>query len=334
MPYLSIAERIMGAFHQGVAPDPEEMRWILNPLRYLIDVGKERIGEIVLVSGSNEKAPEPGKDGDDSDSESDRRYRWQMKFKRLEREQLDEAQRQEIEELRSYGERAKIEISVLDPNEVVSVSLRDRPAIWEFLPYNDRKFLSGKEETFLREICAKSADLFRNRGGERTKLKEIKKIYEEIFGSSNNNHISLFLYGGLPINLKSAQNIRVCSKLMGNGEEKPLVFEMLNVSILYTGDGNLKQRRYEKFEKFLHRDRIDRICVLQVPHHGSKYNWHKGLANKIDPCISVFCAGSSNRHGHPHSSVFEDFELTKRVWVNEYCKFPFSLCFKYVSYSP
>lgn len=50
------------------------------------------------------------------------------------------------------------------------------------------------------------------------------------------------------------------------------------------------------------------IFAFQVPHHGSKNNWHSGLANTIDPNISIFNADPTNkRYKHPHANVVKDF---------------------------
>jgi beta-lactamase superfamily II metal-dependent hydrolase len=42
-------------------------------------------------------------------------------------------------------------------------------------------------------------------------------------------------------------------------------------------------------------------------HHGSKYNWYKGLAADLSPAISVFSSDPNHSWGHPHAEVLRDF---------------------------
>lgn len=47
-------------------------------------------------------------------------------------------------------------------------------------------------------------------------------------------------------------------------------------------------------------------------HHGSKENWHVGLAGKLKPAVSIFSSDPNHKHGrakegHPHQQVLRDF---------------------------
>lgn len=49
-------------------------------------------------------------------------------------------------------------------------------------------------------------------------------------------------------------------------------------------------------------------AFFQVMHHGSRRNWHQGLAAKIQPSISLFSSDPAHRRfKHPDGEVLRDF---------------------------
>src|SRR3546814_10846387 len=53
--------------------------------------------------------------------------------------------------------------------------------------------------------------------------------------------------------------------------------------------------------------RLAQLIAMQVMHHGSNSNWHKGLAGKINPETAVFPADPHYQYRHPHGAVWDDF---------------------------
>src|SRR3546814_15955845 len=53
--------------------------------------------------------------------------------------------------------------------------------------------------------------------------------------------------------------------------------------------------------------RLAHLIAMQVMHHGSNSNWHKGLAGKINPETAVFPADPHYQYRHPHGAVWDDF---------------------------
>ena len=51
----------------------------------------------------------------------------------------------------------------------------------------------------------------------------------------------------------------------------------------------------------------DRLTILKVAHHGSKYSTENSFLDIADPDIALISAGRGNRYGHPHK------ELTERL---------------------
>lgn len=62
-----------------------------------------------------------------------------------------------------------------------------------------------------------------------------------------------------------------------------------------------------------------RTALFQVMHHGSRHNWHKGVAAKIAPDVSIFSSDTGHRRfGHPHAEVLRDFWGFGAVQVDRY----------------
>lgn len=80
-------------------------------------------------------------------------------------------------------------------------------------------------------------------------------------------------------------------------------------SVLYTGDGYLNTpERFDSLQVFLGTARMNGLALSQVMHHGSRFNWHVGLADKIWPVISVFSSNPDHqRYRHPRTEVSADF---------------------------
>ena len=71
-------------------------------------------------------------------------------------------------------------------------------------------------------------------------------------------------------------------------------------NFLYTGDYNAqKEENTKAIIKFYKEHQAwDTICGIQIPHHGSKYNYHPAL---YEGCYyAVASAGTSNKYRHPH----------------------------------
>ncbi len=78
-------------------------------------------------------------------------------------------------------------------------------------------------------------------------------------------------------------------------------------AILYSGDADFHPASHRaEIRAFLSSDRWQDICVLQVPHHGSKHNWQVGSANEFLHSWSVFSADPQYKHHHPDQAVLLD----------------------------
>lgn len=195
----------------------------------------------------------------------------------------------------------------------------------EFQPYNPPLHLALNLPESARE------DLHKLKPIIKSKLKdpdiEINQLFKEVeefllkLYKVNNiekkkidmNSISMFLYIGHHFAWKSINYINC---------ELDYIEPDKN-AILYCGDGSLKKCEYIlDIIKKLGTRRWNNIYCLQVPHHGSKHNWRVGLAEYINPHISVFCADSDlnkvlGKCKHPDYDVWNDFSRSKQFLVNK-----------------
>lgn len=84
------------------------------------------------------------------------------------------------------------------------------------------------------------------------------------------------------------------------------------VSLILTGDveGDGEIRFKESLRAYLSESGAnlpDKITILKVAHHGSKYSTENSFLDIADPDIALISAGLGNRYGHPHK------ELTNRL---------------------
>lgn len=159
--------------------------------------------------------------------------------------------------------------------------------------------------------------------------------------SHDRNIISTFLYIGYiehcdkSYQFKQIQRVSLYESRKLEGIGSPIhyagnqsIYEILLPSpevkhsrngILYTGDGSLKnQKQFEHLHLALGDKRMRNIFCFQVLHHGSRNNWQKGLADKIQPCISVFSADPNYaNYRHPHAEVVKDFLPYSPILVNQ-----------------
>ncbi len=143
-------------------------------------------------------------------------------------------------------------------------------------------------------------------------LNELTKLYDVRFktlrskriSAERRNKISLFLYSG-PIGNVELIDIEEANLRHGlSPASLPVPYEWLwtgRFGQMFTGDAYLKTRsQWASFEAFFRpHGRLGRGAIFQVMHHGSKANWQKGLASRLQPLASVFCSDPAGHLKHP-----------------------------------
>lgn len=90
------------------------------------------------------------------------------------------------------------------------------------------------------------------------------------------------------------------SNYIGNFNETAIVSELEygQFKALFTGDIGTEQEKEIEPE-------LEKVDLLKVAHHGSKYSTSGEFLEKIKPVLAIISVGASNRYGHPHPEVSE-----------------------------
>ena len=295
LPYIPLTERLMQAFADGVDSQSEEIGIYIDPIGAIRKLGEEgSIEQIVLVPPSNE-APtaelegEPLLDGPDG-----------LNIKK------GTSCADDNDAVDTYN------VIWLEPNS--RITYRNT---WEFVPYNDHCITRKNNQNFENQVMER-ADQLRTVATDQARkeaLKQLRAIYDAEFGKTpfEKNVISLFLYGG-PIGL---YQIDKCCPLFGWQYMKP---SSTRCGFLMTGDGYLdNETRLDALTSFLEpHGRLAKVSTFQVMHHGSKRNWHRGVASTISPDHSIFCSNPRfKNYNHPNPEVVLDFNCYGPEQVDE-----------------
>lgn len=295
LPYVPLWKRLLIAFDNNIALTDDYINFYLNPKSYLLSRIEGSIDEIFVVPASEGEMP-PLEEGETTIEGLDDIF--DLKYDA---------------EVRDLDGEGKLKILTSKLLSVVHGTQR----IWEFIPYNDQSFLENATDKFKNEVNKKKKELLNDSGDKDVILKDLKKIYDKAFGRTGykRNLISLFLYSG-PLGQRCYVTMcssNVISNFSANHWKyhPPYTDQCLcfQPSQLLTGDGFLsKKKQLDALITYLNPSRIDKVGAFQVMHHGSKHNWHRGVADAIRPCISIFCANPNDKRScHPHGPVVHDF---------------------------
>lgn len=191
---------------------------------------------------------------------------------------------------------------------------------WAFIPFNFRETNRGTKA--LSNLKDKCPEIFHKDSNDIRYdylyknwvdlLGDIKESFKNVRGDMNTN--SMVLYSG-PLSKNKIshykRNIFCCDNtILYNINCLKCILEKSNnisqhykIGCLYTGDYNAKGKykfkdimnRFEPYKEF--------IGTIQIPHHGSKYNYNKHLID--DDCAVISC-GLNNKYRHPHKEVLDD----------------------------
>lgn len=302
LPYLPAWQRVLVAVEQGIQAGSGLMDFLLDPSGYLARLENTEIEEILLVppAGPDDLVPPSPEDPDAPRTESGALPT-----------DIDYGPSPDDEEGSTpHGK----PVRYLKPGGRIVAS-----TVWEFVPYNDAQMLPKVDPKFQRRATF-AARIMRTLPHSRERaLSFLKAHYQRTFGKTANskNIISLFLYSG-PVGFRHT--------LLASGPTVPVRWNPArsNFSLLSTGDGYLDTpARLSALQRFYqHDNRIERAGIFQVMHHGAKANWHKGVANALQPAVSIFSSEPSrSTPGHPDSEVLRDFWAWRPVQVDSQTDF-------------
>lgn len=174
---------------------------------------------------------------------------------------------------------------------------------WVFIPYNF-ELTNRKQE--LEELLAANLSSFCSLDQLQTlweenkndAQKKIKKAYENLKGSHNPNSMTLYSGTKEMQGYQYFSNNCYCKYCYKKRHYK--------VGCLYTGDYDAsKDITFDELRDNYHLYWQNIGCV-QIPHHGSKYNYNTEFANMH----AFFLISARTNSSHPHSYVVNDLRLS------------------------
>lgn len=179
---------------------------------------------------------------------------------------------------------------------------------WVFIPFNFKSNERAKQlakDLKDKKITINDADDFKNIWLDRLTQQSIIDIYRRLPGNLNTN--SMVIYSGPEIGsrffIRSLFSSRYCNmRCMWCYPRHD------DAGCLYFGDFeasgvNKWDQLQSKYNQYW-----NQIGCVQIPHHGSRHNYHRGINSK-KPMLSIISCGSSNRHRHPHSMTIRNIVL-------------------------
>jgi hypothetical protein len=285
MPYLTLAERLFLLLSQESENTNEEIRFFIDPIKYITEKNPDQIQNIYLMPPSILES-----EGDIFEPDTDERLYVDVN---------NESQPNLIGNTNVFQLRNKGRLIFRK--------------IFEFIPYNDAKHAEKIDSNFKTAVEAERSVLLTSQDKQEIKavVKKIKEIYNKNCGKSaiNRNIISLFLYAAPISNLPRdvifththQKNTDCFCKCFCESAQKNGLF--------FCGDGMLDTvTRTDDLIRFYGQIRIENIASFQVMHHGAKTSWHQGISSKFKPLFSIFSADPNHKGlNHPNAEVVKDF---------------------------
>lgn len=315
LPYAPLDARLATAMARGAGAD--ELEFARNPTAYIAERAERGVERIAYIGSppdpDTDDGTEVGLDPDWPQSIIDLNpdvdfsvERSREKGRRTAPSDFDGTGRDaelEKEGLSNSAQASEVIAVAFFPGDCVLVQ-----SVWEFVPYNDEKWQPKSPPRFERKVRQLRNELLGSQGAStEAALQKLRDLYDEEFDDSSaaRNRISLSLYAG-PV--KEETLSRVHHQTVSSEFQEFAGFGFKSFGQLFTGDADYKIQSYNRFSRQKHiKSRIEYIGVFQAAHHGSRENWHKGLARKLSPNWTVFCADPSYTYKHPHIEVLHDF---------------------------
>lgn len=308
LPYFTPRDRLVYIleYYKNQTQNEEDswiVRFIQDPVRYLLEFFKDKIGRIVLIKGNSDISSE----SNDNNSDNAKEFVYEIDFSKLERVQNED----EIKEIEGISDE---KVSIRKSGKVC---LYNRIKIWQFIfyypdpsPVAVKYFDKILKNAGIKEIISIN-DLLKvlDKRSLSNAAKDSKINNKEI------NNTSLILYHS-PIG--SAHSNLIQANIMSNIGLYCLLHKhkdnYSHFGFIYTGDIDLKSRHIEISNYY--NGLLDIVCVYQVPHHGSIDNWHPSISNRNPRALHIISSSLTNKKLlHPNPKVLHSIAVNKG-WVN------------------
>jgi len=108
----------------------------------------------------------------------------------------------------------------------------------------------------------------------------------------------------IPSTMGEVENANSLCLLLSRMEKGPENRSVLRALALFLGDleGRGEKRLIPLLKARLHGERLP---ILKIAHHGSRFSSTEELISKVQPQIAILSAGRQNTYGHPHPSIID-----------------------------
>lgn len=317
LPYLSRWDSLVVALEEGAGVGSDLLEFLLSPSAFLRSVEGVGVERILMVPPNGEgPAADPLLAPEDTDPEGASSGFSEVLWKADPFKDYAELNASD-DDLTGELQSSHGNVEVLRRGQAITIG-----RVWEFVPYNDAS-LAGLATSRFKSDARALADQLLNASNEadrKTAIDGLTKMYDDQFKTPTSkkisperrNKISLFLYSGPigEVELEWVEQYTLRHRLEPVRCSVPAEWLRSDrFGQMFTGDGYLKTaKQWQGFKGFYEpHSRLERAAFFQVMHHGSRANWHSGIAAKLAPQASIFCSDPAGKLGHPDEPVILDF---------------------------
>lgn len=195
---------------------------------------------------------------------------------------------------------------------------------WEFILFNIH---SKKRYCQLQSLLKEYGITVTDKNFSHAELEKFKNLYKQLEGSINSN--SMIVYSGVASKAKHSYFYH-CPEFYFH--RYPYVCNYAPAA-LYSGDYDCEQ--VNQLSSRLGDDRLSKIHLVQIPHHGSKNGLKQDLLAKLPNAHQWFAQyGEKNPYQHPHSQILQQIQANKpftrihhiteirsTIYISEFCCF-------------
>ncbi|MBX7139763.1 MAG: MBL fold metallo-hydrolase [Chitinophagales bacterium] len=301
IPYYEPIERLLLSITSNKV-DEDYLRFLQNPISFLSNPDRFRVDEIIIIGGPPEEGEVNNLNPENTNP---------IQGKSLEEFVKDIG---DLKELRCQGifygiddsDSTALRIRRLEPADTnfTEVKFLAKPYkvqfdIWEYFFYlkkHDNFLLIKKFTDDVNHLLSANGlsifDLF-----DEDNVEELKKIYRSYYGQ-NLNCTSLVTFHGPLFNSENYQHHFYGYDWFWCNKER-------TCGTLLTGDIDLNSKKKTNALIKYFNSYLDQVCIFQIPHHGSKYNWYRKHPNGLESFCNYIINHGVGRKSHPSPEVIE-----------------------------
>lgn len=322
LPYFTPSERliyILSLYTEEIIPEEWLLDFLTDPINYLLSNYNEKIGKIALIKGGGEIFENYSNEKPTGKSINDN-----LESLGIDLDNLLNSQDETIIKTNEGITSPKVSVKEYG---LLKLSSPSKAPIWQFIFYS--YILTQEQKDYFKRIISSSLTASVDTSTKSALLDIISKgdfvQNAKRSGISNDdiNNTSLLLYHSPILNLPSEYVTRYEIEIIHDLKKVLYIYDSDSFTdkpfgYFYTGDICLKDKLTEINSYY--NSLLDKVFLLQVPHHGSLRNWDNDLSKRNPGLIHVVSSRLSNtRRIHPDPEVLYQIMESKGItlWSNE-----------------